>query len=163
MNDKRAPIRNKQQGKKAMFDTHRPLSPKISCKPSCTRSAKPGYFYNKRIKDTSITRRPPSERKEIETYVVQRTVRADRASRVKVTHLAHDRSDPTRAEPRSATTDQLSERAEELAFGERRLEREKVGEDADDHQQLFRRVALHEREERGVERVWYFDLVRVLP
>ena len=35
-------------------------------------------------------------------------------------------------------------------------------EDADDHQQLLCRVALHEREERGVERIRNFDLVRVL-
>ena len=35
-------------------------------------------------------------------------------------------------------------------------------EDADDHQQLLRRVALHERKERGVQHVWTFDLVRVL-
>ena len=36
-------------------------------------------------------------------------------------------------------------------------------EDADDHEQLVTRVELHEREERGVERVRDFDLVRVLP
>ena len=36
-------------------------------------------------------------------------------------------------------------------------------EDADDHQQFLCRVALHKREERGVEHVGAFDLVRVLP
>ena len=36
-------------------------------------------------------------------------------------------------------------------------------EDADDHEQLVRRVHLHEREEGGVERVRDLDLVRVLP
>ena len=36
-------------------------------------------------------------------------------------------------------------------------------ENADDHEQLVRRVHLHQGEERGVERVRDLDLVRVLP
>ena len=59
-------------------------------------------------------------------------------------------------------TNQLRQCAEELALSQRRLDCEEVGEDADDHEQLVRRVALHEREERGVERVGNLDLVRVL-
>lgn len=96
------------------------------------------------------------------THIIQRSIRADRASRLQVTHLAHDRGDAARTQPRRAAPDQLGERAEELAFGERRLEREKVREDADDHQQFLRRVHLHQREEGGVQRIRNFDLVRVL-
>jgi len=48
-------------------------------------------------------------------------------------------------------------------LSERRLEREKVREDVDDHRQLFRWIALHQREERCIERIRYFDLVSVLP
>lgn len=49
-----------------------------------------------------------------------------------------------------------------MALCERRLEREEVVEDTDDHQQLLRRVEFHEREESGIERVRDLDLVRVL-
>lgn len=35
-------------------------------------------------------------------------------------------------------------------------------EDADNHQELIRRVAFHERKERCVEAVWLVEFVRVL-
>lgn len=77
-------------------------------------------------------------------------------------HLGHDRSDATRAQPRGAASHQFGECAEELAFGERRLERKEVREDSDDHQQFLCRVAFHEGQERRVQRIRNFDLVRVL-
>ncbi len=67
-------------------------------------------------------------------YIIQRSIRSDRASRLQVTHLAHDRRNTARAEPRGAASDQFSERAEELAFGECGLERKEMTEDTDDHQ-----------------------------
>ena len=96
------------------------------------------------------------------TYVIQRAVRADRAPGFQEAHLAHDRSDPARAQPRGAASHQFGEGAEELAFGERRLEGKEVREDADDHQKFLCRVALHEGKEGRVQRVRNFDLVRVL-
>ena len=96
------------------------------------------------------------------TYIIQRAIRADRAPRLQVAHLAHDRGNAASAQPRSSASYQFSERAEELALGERCLEREEVREDTDDHQQFLCRIAFHEREERRVQRVRNFDLVRVL-
>ena len=95
-------------------------------------------------------------------YIIQRSIRSDRASRLQVTHLAHDRRNTARAEPRGAASDQFSECAEELAFGECGLERKEMTEDTDDHQQFLCWVALHEREECRVQRIRYFELVRVL-
>ena len=146
----------REKRKDQFFTTYRPLSPKMSCNPSCTRSGKPGYFcHTAPLNPTAVCPRGS-------TYVVQRAIGADGAPLVQVVHLAHDRGDATRAQSRSTAPDELGERAEELTLGERRLEREKVREDADDHQQLLRRVALHERQERGVEHIRAFDLVRVL-
>jgi hypothetical protein len=98
----------------------------------------------------------------IKTYVVQRSISANGAPLVQIIHLAHDRSDSARAQACRAAPDELSKRAEELALGECSLEREEMREDADDHQELLCRIALHEREERGVEYVGAFDLVCVL-
>ena len=100
--------------------------------------------------------------RHISTHVVQRAISADGASLVQIVHLAHYRSNAARAETRSAAPDELSERAEELALREGSLEREEMGEYADDHQELLCRVALHEREERGVKHIRAFDLVCVL-
>ena len=97
-----------------------------------------------------------------ETHVVQRAVSAHSTPLVQIVHLAHDRSDAAGAETRGAAPDELSERAEELALCEGSLEREEMGEYAYDHQELLCRVALHKREERGVEHVGAFDLVCVL-
>ena len=97
------------------------------------------------------------------TYIIQGPIRPDAAPLVQVPHLADDRRDPTSTEPRRPPPDKLRQRAEKLPLRERRLEREEVVEDADDHEQLVRRVHLHEREEGGVERVRDLDLVRVLP
>lgn len=100
--------------------------------------------------------------RHISTHVVQRAISADGASLVQIVHLAHYRSDAARAETRSAAPNELSERAEELALREGSLEREEMGKYTNDHQELLCRVALHEREERGVKHIRAFDLVCVL-
>jgi hypothetical protein len=97
-----------------------------------------------------------------DTHVIQRAIGPDRASGFQVSHLAHDRSDTTRTQPRGTASHKFGEGAEELAFGEGRLERKEVSEDADDHQKFLCRVALHQGEEGRVERIRDFDLVRVL-
>jgi hypothetical protein len=96
------------------------------------------------------------------SYIIEGAVCANGASLFDVAHLAHDRSNAACAQPRSAASYELGKCAEELAFGKRRLERKEVREDADDHQQFLCWIALHEREERRVERISYFDLVRIL-
>lgn len=131
----------------------------MSCKPSCTRSAKLGYFYISRHLSVFFRSCATAVR---ETHIVQRAVSAHSAPLVQIVHLAHDRSDATGAETRGAAPDELSERAEELALCEGSLEREEMGEYAYDHQELLCRVALHKREERGVEHIRAFDLVCVL-
>lgn len=117
--------------------TDRPLSPKISYMPSCTRSAKPGYFCRAHQLPA-----PPNQTNKAETYIVQRAIRADAASLVEVAHAADDGRDAARRETRGAPPDELGERAEELALGECRLNPEEVREDADDHEQLVRWVAV---------------------
>lgn len=77
-------------------------------------------------------------------------------------HLAHYRGNAARTQPRSSAAYELGKCTEELAFGKCRLERKEVREDADDHQQFLGWIALHKREERRVERIGYFDLVRIL-
>ena len=123
------------------------------------RSGNIGYFCNRKPVNTQ----PTKTRQHQDTHIVQRSIRADRAPLLQVPHPAHDRRDTARAQPRRAPAHKLRERAEELALGERRLEREEVVEDADDHEELLGGVHLHEREEGGVERVRDLDLVRVLP
>ena len=96
------------------------------------------------------------------THIIQRPIHPNRASHVQVTHLGHDRRNAAQAQHRHAAPHQLGECAEEPAFGERRLERKEVREDADDHQQLLCRFTLYEREERSVQHIRIFDLVHVL-
>lgn len=76
------------------------------------------------------------------TNVIQTPIRTHTAPILKVSHLTNDRRDPTRRHPCRTPSDQFRERAEELPFGERRLQCEEVGEDADDHEQFFGRVAV---------------------
>ena len=118
--------------------TFRPFSPKMSTKPSCILSANPGYF----CADVGCQTLRSCLSGMKWTYVVQRAVCSDRAALLEVAHFAHDRRDATCAEPRSPSADQLCECAEELTFGKGRLDREKVGKDTNNHQELVRRVAV---------------------
>ena len=97
-----------------------------------------------------------------DTYVVQRTIGANGAAIFQVSHLANYRSNATGAQTSSAAADEARKCTEELAFGQSRLERKEVTEDADDHKKLFGRVALHEGEEGCVEGVGDLKLVGVL-
>ena len=96
------------------------------------------------------------------THVVQRAVGADRTTFLQITHLANDCSNTARTEASSAAADEARERTEELTLCQCGLEREEVAEDANDHEKLFGRVALHERQEGCVERIRNFELVGVL-
>lgn len=97
--------------------------------------------------------------------MVQRPIRPHRTPitiSIQIPHPPHDRRNPTRTQPRRPAPNQFRQCAEELALRQRRLHREKVREYPDDHQQLIGRIALHQREERRVERVGVLELVRVL-
>jgi hypothetical protein len=146
--------------------TYRPLSPKMSCTPSCTRSAKPGYFCCRSVgalsAPTARSFASPMKPGACVHHRIQRAIRSERASRLHVTHPVQDRCNTARDEPRSAASDQFSECAEKLVFGVCGFE-QKMTKDTDDHQQLLYLVALREREERRVQRIWYFEAVRVLP
>jgi len=154
----RSGTRNK--GKKRKFDTHRPLSPKISCSPhardlqsqgiSITRDK--GHVNN----STSLLS------KGIEHSLAQRTVRADRASRVKVAHLAHDRSDPARAEPRSTAPDQLGARKNWRSASVVSRAKKWVKMPMIINSSPVGSLSMSEKN-AVVERIRYFDLVHVLP
>lgn len=113
--------------------THFPFSPKMSCKPSCTRSAKLGYFYTTSQQTHTLI--------EISaTCLVQRAVRSDYATLIQVTHLTNNRGNAARTQPCSAPPHELSECTEELALSERRLDGKKVCKDTDDHKQFICRI-----------------------
>ena len=51
--------------------TYRPLSPKMSCNPSCTRSAKLGYFYRRaRLRSAVLRERLNLPEGQAGTYVI---------------------------------------------------------------------------------------------
>jgi hypothetical protein len=141
--------------------TYWPLSPKMLCRPSCTRPAKPGYSCGKSV----VVPSAPTARSfawgvhYTEIHLLRLSIPTPAWQ---ITHLAHDRRNTARAEPRSAAFDQFSERAEELAFGECGLEHKEMTKDTDGRQQFLCWVGLHGREERRVQRIRYFELVRVL-
>lgn len=76
------------------------------------------------------------------TYVVQRSVGADRAAVLEVSLLGHNGGDTARGESGRARTDENRQLFEELTFLDRSLQTEEVAEDANDGQKLVRWVTM---------------------
>jgi hypothetical protein len=146
----------------------------MSCKPSCTRSANPGYFCR------GVNILWQVQKKKV-FYVVQGAIGPDRTAFLEITHLADNCGNTTSAQTSRTPSNEFGKSPEELPFCERRLEGEEVCEDSNNHEKFVRwvtenttmsvctfshrmgnAVPLHERQECSIEAVWFLEFVSVL-
>jgi hypothetical protein len=115
------------------------------------------------------------------TYLVQRSINADRASLVKVPHFVNNGSDTNGAQTCRSPSNEFRKGAEELTFSKSGFHTKKVGKDPNNHEQLVSWITdkqtsdrslrsscdefilpFHQRQERGIKGVWHVELVRQL-